>query len=324
MADAGLHATLRRLLPLAVVAALATPVRAGTVGIVATGDSELQATLAMQIEGWLRAHGHTLAEGLPTDAQSSLLNCMVLDDSACARGIVDARAKADSIVFGEVRAPRTRSSHATTLIVYWLVKGKEPVGMKRACEDCTPDLLASTLDEMLTTVVGASELARGRLALHSKPEGLTVILDNDNIGITPVEREVPAGQHTIVLMSRGRKVGERTLRIEPEVTAEITVPVTMPTEPATQRPSRVAPVILLAGGGAAIATGAVLYLTSDVDDGSKPRYYDTRLVGIGVVAGGVALAAAGTYLWLRTGRTDSAPVIALDPKGGTLGWAHAF
>jgi hypothetical protein len=314
----------RHLAMLLVLTCLAAHAHAGTVGVVVTGDTQLQVTLASRIEAWLRAHGHTVGESLPPDEQSSLLNCMVIDDSACARGIVDSRAKADSIVFGEVRAPRTRSSKATTLTVYWLVKGKEPIGMKRACEDCTPDLLDSTLDEMMTTVVGASELARGRLVLHSRPEGMTVMLDNEKVGITPLEREVPAGTHTIVLMSRGRKVGDRTLRIEPEVTAEITVPITMPVEPVVHRPSRVLPGITLAVGGAGVVAGAILYFTSDVDDGSKPRYTDTKPAGIAVAAGGVVLAALGTYLWLRAGASESAPVVSQNAKGGTLGWAYAF
>ena len=314
----------RVVLLLALVIAL--PARAGTVGVVVTGDSELQATLTRQLESWLRSHGHTLGEALPADAISSLLNCMVIDDEGCARGIVDARAKSASVVFAEIRKPRTRASNATTLIVYWLVKDKEPVGMRRSCEACSDDLLNSLLDEMLTTVVGASELPRGRLALSSKPQqGLTVILDNENIGITPLEREVPAGTHTVVLMWRGRKVGERTIRIEPEVTAEIMVPVTIPAiaEP-REAPSRVLPGLTLAVGGAAVVAGAILYFTSDVDDGTKPTYRDSRPVGIGVAAGGAALAAVGAYWWLRTGTPDSSPVVALGAGGGYVGWTRAF
>jgi hypothetical protein len=305
--------------------ALASRAHAGSVGVVVTGDSELQASLTRNLEQWLRSHGHTVGEALPTDATSSLLNCMVIDDEACARGIVDTRAKSDSVVFAEIRKPRTRASNATTLIVYWLVKGKEPVGMRRACEDCNEDLLVSTLGEVLDTVVGASELARGRLLLASKPAGLTVILDNENIGITPVEREIPAGHHSIVLMSRGRKVGERMLKIQPEVTAEITMTATMPPpDDRTPHRSRVLPGVLLAGGATAVAAGVILYLTSDTDDGSKFEYYDNRPVGIGVAAGGVALAAVGTFLWFRTGNTDSAPVVALDHHGGIVGWSRAF
>jgi hypothetical protein len=248
----------------------------------------------------------------------------VIDDEGCARGIVDSRAKSDSIVFAEIRKPRTRASNATTLIVYWFVKGKEPVGMRRSCADCSEDLLHSTLGEVLDTVVGASELARGRLVLQSRPAGLTVILDNENIGITPVEREVPAGVHTIVLMSRGRRVGERTLKIQPEVTAEITMPVTIPPDDTVEPRSRVLPGVLLAVGGAAVVAGAILYVTSDVDDGTKFEYYDNRPVGIGVAAGGVALAAVGAYLWFRGGNSDSSPVVAIDHHGGLVGWSRAF
>jgi hypothetical protein len=312
-----------RLVPLLLVAALATRASAGSVGIVVTGDAKLQATLAKQLEGWLRSHGHTIGTGLPPDATSSLLNCMVIDDETCARGIVDARAGTDSVVFGEVRAPRTKSSNATTLIVYWLVKGKPPVGMRRACEDCNEDLLASTLGDMLNTVVGASELSRGRLVLDSKPRGLTVMLDNEAVGLTPVERELPTGSHTIVLMSRGRKVGERTLKIQPEVTAEITMTATMPKDE-PHGPSRVVPGVALAVGGAAVVAGAILYVTSDTDDGSKFEYYDNRPVGIGVAAGGLAVAAVGTYLWIRAGARDSAPVVAVDHHGGFVGWSRAF
>jgi hypothetical protein len=316
-----------RCIVLLLVLAIAPRAHAGTVGVVVTGDSELQAALSRQLEVWLRSHGHTVGETLPPDATRSLLDCMIIDDEGCARGIVEARAKSASIVFAEIRKPRTRASNATTLIVYWLVKGKEPVGMRRACAACTEDLLASTLDEILRTVIGASELPRGVLVLASKPhQGMTVILDNQNIGITPLEREIPAGPHTIVLMWRGRKVAERTLEIDPEVTAEITMTATLPIDPPPRRdpPSRVLPGITLAVGGTAIVAGALLYFTSDVDDGTKPRYRDDKPVGIGLAAGGAALVAAGALWWLRHGKTDSQPTVAIDRDAGYVGWTRAF
>ena len=309
-------------LALVVLVGLGTHADAGTVSIVVTGDTVLKGTLTSQLEAWLRAHGHTLGPDLPPDVQSSLLNCMVIDDEGCARGVVDARVKTDSVIFTEARAPRTKASNATTLIVYWLVKGKEPVGMRRACPDCNADLLKSTLDEMLTAIAGASELPRGRLALTSQPAGLTVMLDNESIGITPLERELPAGKHTVVLMSRGRKVGERLLSIEPDATAEITMKVTIPQD--ESGPSRVLPGTMLAVGGAAIVAGAILFFTSDVDDGTKPEYYDTKPPGIGIAAGGAAVALLGAYLWYRAGARDSAPTVAVDRHTGFIGWARAF
>src|SRR5215213_11501192 len=135
---------IRRVLPVLLVAMLAARAQAGTVAVVVTGDSELQAALSRNLEVWLRTHGHSVGQALPPDVVSSLINCMVIDDEGCARGVVDARGKSGSVVFAEIRRPRTKASNATTLIVYWLVKGKEPVGMRRACADCNEDLLHST------------------------------------------------------------------------------------------------------------------------------------------------------------------------------------
>jgi hypothetical protein len=205
--------------------------------------------------------------------------------------------------------------------------------MRRACEECNPDLMRSTIEEMLGMILGASKLERGRLALHSKPEGMTVLLDNETIGVTPLEREVPAGQHTIVLMHRGQRVGERTLKVHPEVTAEITIPVTVPVDTAgggESRRSGTSPLVggLVMGlGGAALAAGIALYVTSEEDDGSKLYYRDTRPLGIGVAAGGAAIAGLGVWLWLRARGADaetSTPTVAVSADAGVIGWSCAF
>lgn len=314
----------RRLPVLALVLAVSTA-HAGTVTVVATGDADQQATLSKHVEAWLRGHGHTIAPPLTIEATSTLLNCMVMDDQGCARGVVDAQAKGESVLYAQ--AIKSRASNATVLNVYWFPKGKEPIGMRRACEECSPDLMRSTVDEMLAMILGASKLERGRISLHSRPEGMTVLLDNENIGVTPLEREVPAGEHKIVLMRRGRQVGERTLNVHADVTAEITIPVTIPEDVDTREaaPSRLVPGLVLGVGGIAVATGVVLYLKSETDDGTQPTYRDTRPLGIGVAAGGVALAATGAWLWVRAGRSpDSAPVATIHSHGGIVGWSRAF
>ena len=302
---------------------IVAPAHAGTVGVVVTGDSELKNTLADVLDTWLRGHGHSVGrEALPRDATSSLLNCMVIDDESCARDIVDARAKTESIVFSEIRRPRTKSSNATTITLYWLVRGKEPVGMRRACESCSPGLLKSTLDEMLGTVFGASNAARGKLIVHSKPEGASVMLDNEHIGITPLEREVPAGDHKIVLMKSGRKVGERTVKIQRDVAADITIPVRDSYEPPAP-PSQAFPSLLIGLGGVAVIGGAVLFITSETDDGSKPYYRETRPAGVAFGALGLVMAGVGAYLFARNAG-DSAPIAVIDRHGGMIGWAGIF
>ena len=204
---------------------VATPATAGTVGIVVTGDQDLQPVLSRQMDSWLRAHGHTVADPLPADGVTSLMNCLLIDDQGCAQGVVAARAKTDVVVYGEAR--KSRTTKATVLILYWISKDKEPVGMRRACEECNPDFMRSIVEEVLG-LIGTFE--RGRVTIHSKPEGMTVLVDNENVGITPLERELPVGQHRIVLMHGGAPVGEKTVKIQPELAAEITIPVTLPVE----------------------------------------------------------------------------------------------
>jgi hypothetical protein len=272
---------------------VATPATAGTVGIVVSGDQDLQPTLSSYIDVWLRNHGHTVADALPADGMTSLMNCLLIDDQGCAQGVVAARAKTDVVVYGEARKSRTTNS--TVLVLYWISKDKEPVGMRRACEDCNPDVMRSVVEEVLG-LIGTFE--RGRVAIHSRPEGMTVLVDNENVGVTPIERELPVGQHRIVLVHAGQPVGEKTVKVQPDLAAEIMIPVKLPAEPEPEtHRSKVAPGIALGIGGAAIAAGVVLYLTSEVDDGSKPRYRDTKPLGIGVAAGGAVLVGIGFIGW---------------------------
>lgn len=276
---------------------LATPATAGTIGIVVAGDQDLHAPLTKHMDAWLRGHGYAVGDGLDADGIKSLLNCLLIDDQGCAQGVVAARAKTDAVVYGEAR--KSRTTKATIITLYWIRKDKEPVGMRRACEECTVDLMRSTVEEVLGLVTAAGS-ERGRVAIHSKPEGMTVLLDNANIGVTPLERELAVGQHQVVLMYRGQRVGERTLKVQAELTAEITIPVTLPVEQEQRDEtsgSRVLPGLALGIGGAAIAAGAILYLTSEVDDGSKPRYRDTKPLGIGVAAGGAVLVGIGFIGW---------------------------
>lgn len=319
--------TLIRLLLVATFVLAAPRAHAASVSVVTTGDANLQGALAPAVESWLRGHGHTIDTPLTTEAVSTLLNCMVMDDQGCARGVVEAQAKGDAVLF--VQAMKSRSNNATVLIVYWFIKGKEPIGMRRACEECTADLLRSTLEEILGMVLGASAAQHGRLSVASDPSGLTVLLDNESIGVTPLEREVAAGSHTVVLMHRGQRVGEKTVKIHPDVTAEIKIPVVMPPDDAPRGTGR-SPLVggLVMGlGGAALAAGIVLYVTSEEDTGEKLYYRDTKTLGLGVAAGGAVIAGLGVFLWLRArggDETASAPVVSLTSQGGMVGWSGAF
>src|SRR5262249_26097730 len=149
--------------------------------------------------------------------------------------------------------------------------------------------------------------------LTSDPTGMLVLLDNTPIGATPLERDLSSGDHTITLTHAGVKVGERKLTIHAGEVAEISMNTTPAEEPVREHPPEAGEswrTVGMAGtavGAAAVLGGAAMIVWGG-DDGSKPKYTDYRTPGIGVVIGGAAIAGAGAYLWLRGGRTDSAPL----------------
>jgi hypothetical protein len=290
------------------------------VAVVVTGDPALQTLTVAQIEGWLRGHGRAPGEALGADAAKTLINCFVIDDHGCARAVIDKRSTSDEVVYARIEPVRSHQE-TVTITMFWLSKGHEPVGENGACEQCNDDVLRGKIDALLDTLVSASTAARGRLKVHSRPEGMTVLLDNERIGVTPIERELPAGPHTIVLTHRGQRVGNRSVTVQPDEDSEIAIPVV---EPTTVDPHpHLNAGIAFGVGAAAFATGIVLFATSETDDGSKPTYRNTRPLGLAVGAGGLVLLAVGAVWWLRGGG-DSSPTASLDRHGGMVGWARAF
>src|SRR5690348_10645814 len=93
---------MRTLLVLAILLATA-PAHADEVGVVVTGEATLQPPLAASLEGWLREHGHKLVSSpLEADAINALIDCFVLEDLGCARGVIERRSKSQTIVFARV------------------------------------------------------------------------------------------------------------------------------------------------------------------------------------------------------------------------------
>jgi hypothetical protein len=64
----------------------------------------------------------------------------------------------------------------------------------------------------------------GGLEIRSEPSGARVVVDGQARGTTPMTiRDLPAGEHTVVLEAGSRKV-QQSVRIEAGTTARVTVP----------------------------------------------------------------------------------------------------
>lgn len=324
---------MRLLLALLVALTLTAPrpASAGTsVGVLVTGD-HLKAPTQQQAEKWMRGHSQrVVTTALPSDAVNSLLNCFVLDDPKCMRSIVDARATTDMLVSIRVDVA-SKKAKEIRLTIDWFVKGHSPITSRRTCDKCSETVLRKTIDAMLSDLSETVPGFMGTLNVSSTPSGITVLVDNATIGVTPVETRVPVGDHKIQLAQDGRVGDARTVSVISDAVTEIdleppaarTTDAAVPVTPAPTRPSRLLPGLLIGLGVAAVGAGTALYLTSEEPTGQRPTYRDTKNLGIGVAAGGGALVLTGVIIVLAT-KPGQAPTIALTPGGATVGWARTF
>jgi hypothetical protein len=301
-----------------------------SVGLLVHGDV-LKAPTQEQAQKWLRGHGHkVVTNALPKEAVKTLLDCFVVDDPKCARSVIDARATTDSLVAIRLDVV-SKKDKDVRLTMDWFVKGRNPVSSRRTCEDCSESALRSTIDSMLLDLAKQNPGLMGRIKLISEPPGITVLLDNETIGVTPVERDVAAGEHTVRLVRDGHMGTERSVNVEAGALAEIKLETPAETaivddrrDSRAQR-SRTLPLSMLVMGAAAVATGAVLTFyvhddptidTYEYQDYKTPGYITMGVGGLVAIVGGVLL---------LTSSGDSGPAVGATSSGdATIGWSGRF
>jgi hypothetical protein len=288
-------------------------------GLVVIGDGSMQPALRDALDAWLLHHGRTVVgEPLDRDGVVTITNCVQAQDLTCARGVVEKRSKTDAVVYAQVGKPKNQT---VAIDVYWIVKGREAVSERRACEECNADAMRGTVDTIMNELA-ANAGQSGRLRVSSKPPGATVVLDHEVVGVAPVERDVTPGKHEIVLMQGTREAGARSVTLHAGETVEISIAMHLKPEP--EKHSRIPGAITLGIGIAGMAAGVALYVGSQTDDGSRYKYTDTRPAGIGVGIGGLAATSIGLILLYNARTRDATPVVSVDAHGGMIGWARAF
>ena len=295
------------------------------VGVVVIGDASLQPRVTAYLEHWLELHHHgVLASALSKDAVNTITNCLVLDDQKCARGVVDARSKAEAVLFARAELGKDKS---IVINAYWFAKGHEAIGERRVCEQCSGENWHSAVDQMMDALT-AQTFGKGHLHVQSDPEGMIVLLDNVEIGLTPLDRDVPAGHHRVDLTHAGHHVGKRLVQIDANDTTDVVIkakPERIDTSGDTTTSSRVAPAIVLGCGVVALAIGGVeLYYGSLGGPDAKYTYPNATPIGIGVMAAGVGATIIGGVLFFQAGQHNSAPVASVSHEGAYVGWMTRF
>lgn len=270
----------------------AATAHAEKVGIVVTGEANLQPQLASQLERWLHDRGRTLVPGaLEPDAVNTLIDCFVLEDLGCARGVVDARATSRAVIFARVeQTSNPDGTRNISVTGYWFQKNAEPIAERRVCKQCTDAKLIATVDELMLALAHTPPIGTGAPAGASAPGPTTAAAPTRSSDDTDGNDNTDG--------SDGTDGGER----------------------------RLLPYGLM-GAGAAALLGGVVMLAIDEDpdptNTTSPTYRDTGTAGVVLGAAGAAALGVGIYLWLGDKRA-SRPVAAVSHDSAVVGWAGRF
>lgn len=246
---------MKRLAQLAVFAILfATSAARADIGVVVTGEATLQPQLLSHLESWLKQRGYTVySSALDPDAINTLIDCFVVEDLNCAKKVIEARAKSDSILYARVDvAPAANGKRDISIVGYWVAKGHDTMAERRVCHGCTEKQMHGVVEDLML-VLGKNPPASSHVhvpppaqvaeaAPASEPEAPAASSDE------PPRKVVPA-----VVMGIGAAVA---------ITGAVLFATdsVSPTGPQSQyRAGQTAGVICLGAGVATAAAGAWLW-----------------------------------------------------------------
>jgi hypothetical protein len=175
----------------------------------------------------------------------------------------------------------------------------------------------------MAALTRSSHAVMGRIHVESDPPGITVVLDRVEVGVTPLEREVPAGSHHVDLMHQGHNVGARDVDVDAgdAATVSIKTDVVLHREP----PSNLGPWLLFGASGGLLVTGVVFLRYGAIGGpNEKDIYVGSTQIGVGFVVVGLGAAVGATIWMLQNREARSMPVAAIAPGGGYIGWATRF
>lgn len=276
------------------------------VGVVVTGDPNMQARVVDQFQRWLQDKKYTLVAAPLGDATPALVDCFVIEDMACAKKVFEANAKATTVVFVRVDMT-TGQSRDYQITAYWFTKGAETAADRRNCNQCDDNALRATVDNLMRELSRKGAQGKGRIKISGGGDGMTVKIDGNEVGAPPIEREVDVGQHEIVFVHGGQPVEVRPVAVDAGATVDIAAPHVADTK---QRPvgkrSRMMPTVLLVGGLAALAAGSVFLYYGSLRGPDEPYVYTNATeIGLPLALAGAFAVGAGTSLFFAGSRDDA-------------------
>ena len=277
------------------------------VGVVVMGDPNMQSRVVDHVQGWLQAKKFVLVAAPLGSATTTLIDCFVIEDMACAKKVFDEQAKASTVVFIRIDMA-SGQSRDYSLTAYWFAKGAEPVNDKRACGQCDDATLRGAVDALMRELSRKGASGKGRIKIAGGGDGMIVKIDGTELGAPPIDREVDAGQHEVVFVHGDSPVDVRRVQVDAGGVVDVTAPHVANRSggsPTRQR-SRLMPGLLLAGGLAAVAAGSVLLYYGSLRGPDEPYVYTNATeIGLPLALAGAFAVGAGTSLWFARSGSDA-------------------
>jgi hypothetical protein len=300
------------------------------IGVAVTGEATIQPQLANQLELWMTRTGHKLvASPLAPDAVNAIIDCFVIDDESCARGVFEKRSKSPSVLYAraDVQAGSTAMERDVTITAYWFQRGDALIQKKKRCEHCNEEKLRAAADELAAELATATGKI-GHLKCTSNPVGADVSLGDRKIGVTPLNQPLAPGNYkiTVTHVKHGVEARDVTVVAGETVNLDLALRVDDGLGHGGKR-SRTPAIGVLVTGVAMLASGVVLIAVDEdfsTTGQQKPRINDSAPAGVGLAISGVVVAGIGAYLFVRKPARRSSPVGAVTPSGGYIGWATRF
>lgn len=231
--------------------AIATPAHAEQVGVVVTGEATLQPQVASGLEIWLHARGRSIASAaLEPSAINTLIDCFVLEDLGCARGLIDKRSKAPSIVYARIDANQADDgTREVAVTAYWFQKDHEPIGERRVCAKCNDEKLHETVDELMLALV------------HSPPLPAEQARTPEPASAPPPPEPISEGRPRTNLMPLGLMAAGGVALLTGGILIAIDQdPDPVGTQQPTYRDTATSGAVIGLAGAAAVATGVYLWM----------------------------------------------------------------
>ena len=320
---------------------LSSSARAGGFGLIAGGDEAKQPLVETELGPWLREAGHADVRIGPAALEprqiAQVVNCFIIADQACAQPAV-ATGDLGGLLFVMVEVERDPAAGGDRIkITGWLygAEGAPIAAQSLFCNDCRNDTLKPKLEELARLLFAAAASGSGRLSVLTRPAGASVLVDGEQIGVTPITRGLREGPHTVTLELPGHETITRKVTIKNDAESPIDVTLVR-LDRGGKRGGSLKPLgyTALAIGGAAILGGAAMVILdprcevgsdSEACAPGKATYTSTQLPGLVAAGAGVVVVGLGGYLIYRDGaRSKPRPVASVGSAAVVVGLAGTF